>query len=81
MTPYAWTSHMDAYRFYMAAVLDDKRQEFPATFILNNLQDSKVSSLAFVAIKEHASISPKVLMTDDAEYLYNAWRTAFGIPE
>ncbi|GFS35115.1 MULE domain-containing protein [Nephila pilipes] len=72
---------MNAYGFDMATVLDDKREGFPATFILKNRQDSKVLPLAFAAIKEHASISPKVLMTDNAESFYNAWKTIFGNPE
>ncbi|GFU55506.1 MULE domain-containing protein [Nephila pilipes] len=61
-------------------VLDDKREGFPAAFILSNRQDSKALSLAFVVIKEHVNISPKVMMTDDTESFPNAWRTVFGVP-
>ncbi|GFT37205.1 MULE domain-containing protein [Nephila pilipes] len=62
-------------------VLDDKREGFPVAFILSNRQDSKTLSLAFVVIKEHVNISPKVMMTDDTESFPNAWRTVFGVPE
>ncbi|GFT79709.1 uncharacterized protein NPIL_619491, partial [Nephila pilipes] len=78
-----FTHEMNAYGFDLATilVLDDKREGFPAAFILSNRQDSKALSLAFVAIKEHVSISPKVMMTDDTESFPNAWRTVFGVPE
>ncbi|GFX90983.1 uncharacterized protein TNCV_197611 [Trichonephila clavipes] len=62
-------------------VLDDKREGFPAAFILSNRQDSTALTLAFAAIKEHTCISPRVLMTDDSESFFNAWKTVFGIPE
>ncbi|GFY77282.1 uncharacterized protein TNIN_85641 [Trichonephila inaurata madagascariensis] len=62
-------------------VLDDKREGFPAAFILSNRQDSTALTLAFAAIKEHTCISPRVLMTDDSESFYNAWKIVFGIPE
>ncbi|GFT14849.1 hypothetical protein NPIL_101991 [Nephila pilipes] len=76
-----FTHGMNAYGFDLATVLDldDKREGFPLAFILSNRQDSKALSLAFVAIKEYVSISPKVLMTDEAESFYNALRTDFGI--
>ncbi|GFT27414.1 MULE domain-containing protein [Nephila pilipes] len=76
-----FTHGMNAYGFDLATVLDDKREGFPAVFILNNRQDSKSLSLVFVAIKEYVSISPKILMTDDTESFSIAWRTAFGVPE
>ncbi|GFT14574.1 MULE domain-containing protein [Nephila pilipes] len=71
------------YGFDLATILilDDKREGFPAAFILSNRQDSKALSLAFVVIKEHVNISPKVMMTDDTESFPNAWRTVFGVPE
>ncbi|GFV61438.1 hypothetical protein TNCV_2937801 [Trichonephila clavipes] len=60
---------MNAYGFDLATllVLDDKREGFPAAFILSNRQDSTALTLAFAAIKEHTCISPRVLMTDDSE--------------
>ncbi|GFS94078.1 uncharacterized protein NPIL_636191 [Nephila pilipes] len=78
-----FTHGMNAYGFDLATilVLNDKREGFPVAFILSNRQDSKALSLAFVAIKEYVSISPKVLMTDDTESFFNAWRTVFGVPE
>ncbi|GFT69204.1 MULE domain-containing protein [Nephila pilipes] len=78
-----FTHGMNAYGFDLATilVLDDKREGFPAAFILSNRQDSKSLSVAFAAIKEHVSISPKVMMTDDTESFLNAWRTVFGVPE
>ncbi|GFT25770.1 MULE domain-containing protein [Nephila pilipes] len=78
-----FTHGMNAYGFDLATilVLNDKREGFPVAFILSNRQDSKALSLAFVAIKEYVSISPKVLMTDDTESFSNAWRTVFGVPE
>ncbi|GFS52659.1 uncharacterized protein NPIL_356961 [Nephila pilipes] len=78
-----FTHGMNAYGFDLATilVLDDKREGFPAAFILSNRQDSKALSVAFAAIKEHVSISPKVMMTDDTESFLNAWRTVFGVPE
>ncbi|GFT43792.1 uncharacterized protein TNCV_4464461 [Trichonephila clavipes] len=74
---------MNAYGFDLATllVLDDKREGFPAAFILSNQQDSTALTLAFAAIKEHTCISPRVLMTDDSESFFNAWKTVFGIPE
>ncbi|GFV24339.1 MULE domain-containing protein [Trichonephila clavipes] len=57
------------------------REGFPAAFILSNRQDSTVLTLAFAAIKKHTCISPRVLMTDDSEYFFNAWKPVFGIPE
>ncbi|GFT51021.1 uncharacterized protein TNCV_3512431 [Trichonephila clavipes] len=74
---------MNAYGFDLATllVLDDKREGFPAAFILSNRQDSTALTLAFAAIKEHTCISPRVLMTDDSESFFNAWKTVFGIPE
>ncbi|GFT56911.1 MULE domain-containing protein [Nephila pilipes] len=74
------TYGMNAYGFDLATVLDDKREGFPVAFILSNWQDSKALSLAFVAIKEYVSISPKVLMTDNTESFSITW-TAFGVPE
>ncbi|GFS30280.1 uncharacterized protein NPIL_499441 [Nephila pilipes] len=73
-----FTQGVNAYGFDLATVLvlDDKREGFPAAYILSNRQDSKALSFAFVAIKEYVSISPKVLMT---EYFSIAWRTAFGV--
>ncbi|GFT63772.1 uncharacterized protein NPIL_117321, partial [Nephila pilipes] len=78
-----FTLGMNAYGFDLATilVLDDKREGFPAAFILSNRQDSKALSVAFAAIKEHVSISPKVMMTDDTESFLNAWRTVFGVPK
>ncbi|GFT88086.1 hypothetical protein NPIL_405931 [Nephila pilipes] len=72
---------MNAYGFDLETVLvlDDKREGFPAAFILSNRQDSKALSIAFVAIKEYVSISPKVLITNDTESFSIAWRTAFGV--
>ncbi|GFV77209.1 uncharacterized protein TNCV_444391 [Trichonephila clavipes] len=74
---------MNAYGFDLVTllVLDDKREGFPAAFILSNRQDSTAFTLAFAAIKEHTCISPRVLMTDDSESFFNAWKTVFGIPE
>ncbi|GFT79675.1 hypothetical protein NPIL_229361 [Nephila pilipes] len=76
-----FTQGMNAYGFDLATVLvlDDKREGFPAAFILSNWQDSKVLSLAFVALMEYVSISPKVLMMDDTESFSIAWRTAVGV--
>ncbi|GFQ75527.1 MULE domain-containing protein [Trichonephila clavata] len=64
-----FTHGINAYGFDLATllVLDDKREGFPAAFILSNRQDSTALKLAFAAIKEHACIAPKVLMTDDTE--------------
>ncbi|GFS87391.1 uncharacterized protein TNCV_207291 [Trichonephila clavipes] len=78
-----FTHGMNAYGFDLVTllVLDDKREGFPAAFILSNRQDSTVLTLAFAAIKEHTCISPRVLMTDDSESFFNAWKTVFGIPE
>ncbi|GFT08449.1 uncharacterized protein TNCV_2324661 [Trichonephila clavipes] len=78
-----FTHGMNAYGFDLATllVLDDKREGFPAAFILSNRQDSTALTLAFAAIKEHTCISPRVLMTDDSESFFNAWKTVFGIPE
>ncbi|GFT58253.1 uncharacterized protein NPIL_273371 [Nephila pilipes] len=78
-----FTHGMNAYGFDLATilVLDDKREGFPAAFILSNRQDSKALSVAFAAIKEHVNISPKVMMTDDTESFLNSWRTVFGVPE
>ncbi|GFS69588.1 hypothetical protein NPIL_102791 [Nephila pilipes] len=76
-----FTYGTNAYGFDLATVLDDRREGFHAAFILSNQQDSKALSLAFVAIKEYVSISPKVLMTVDTESFSIAWRTTFGVPE
>ncbi|GFV75937.1 uncharacterized protein TNCV_1455341 [Trichonephila clavipes] len=78
-----FTHGMNAYGFDLVTllVLDDKREGFPAAFILSNQQDSTALTLAFAAIKEHTCISPRVLMTDDSESFFNAWKTVFGIPE
>ncbi|GFT23972.1 uncharacterized protein NPIL_247391 [Nephila pilipes] len=78
-----FTQGMNVYGFDLATilVLDDKREGFPAAFILSNQQDSKALSLAFVTIKEHVSISPIVMMPDDTESFPNAWRIVFGVPE
>ncbi|GFT60214.1 uncharacterized protein NPIL_71501 [Nephila pilipes] len=78
-----FTHGRNAYGFDLATilVLNDKREGFPVAFILSNRQDSKALSLAFVAIKEYVSISPKVMMNDDTESFSNAWRTVFGVPE
>ncbi|GFU74847.1 MULE domain-containing protein [Trichonephila clavipes] len=78
-----FTHGMNAYGFDLATLLvwDDKREGFPAAFILSNRQDSTALTLAFAAIKEHTCISPRVLMTDDSESFFNAWKTVFGIPE
>ncbi|GFS44540.1 MULE domain-containing protein [Trichonephila inaurata madagascariensis] len=78
-----FTHGMNAYRFDLVTllVLDDKREGFPAAFILSNRQDSTALTLAFAAIKEHTCISPRVLMTDDSESFFNAWKTVFGVPE
>ncbi|GFX32444.1 uncharacterized protein TNCV_2173621 [Trichonephila clavipes] len=64
-----FTHGMNAYGFDLATllVLDDKREGFPAAFILSHRQDSTALTLAFAAIKEHTCISPRVLMTDDSE--------------
>ncbi|GFU12873.1 MULE domain-containing protein [Trichonephila clavipes] len=64
-----FTHGMNAYGFDLATllVLDDKREGFPAAFILSNRQVSTALTLAFAAIKEHICISPRVLMTDDSE--------------
>ncbi|GFY42254.1 MULE domain-containing protein [Trichonephila inaurata madagascariensis] len=61
-----FTHGMNAYGFDLATllVLDDKREGFPAAFILSNRQDSTALTLAFAAIKEHTCISPRVLMTE-----------------
>ncbi|GFR21782.1 MULE domain-containing protein [Trichonephila clavata] len=58
-----FTHGMNAYGFDLATllVLDDKREGFPAAFILSNRQDSTALKLAFAAIKEHTCIAPKVL--------------------
>ncbi|GFQ98866.1 uncharacterized protein TNCT_735211, partial [Trichonephila clavata] len=79
----AFTHGINAYGFDLATllVLDDKREGFSAAFILSNRQDSTALKLAFAAIKKHACIAPKVLMTDDTESFFNAWKTVFGIPE
>ncbi|GFS89796.1 c2H2-type domain-containing protein [Nephila pilipes] len=60
---------------------NDKREGFPAAFILSNRQDSKALSLAFLAIKEYVSISPKIFMMDDTESFPITWGTIFGVPE
>ncbi|GFS51711.1 CCHC-type domain-containing protein [Trichonephila inaurata madagascariensis] len=62
-------------------VLEDNKEGFPAVFIFSNRHDSTALTLAFVAIKEHSCISPKVLMIDNTESFFNAWKTVFGIPE
>ncbi|GFQ99887.1 MULE domain-containing protein [Trichonephila clavata] len=61
-----FTYGINAYGFDLATllVLDDKREGFPAAFILSNRQDSTALKLVFAAIKEHACIAPKVLMTE-----------------
>ncbi|GFT32801.1 uncharacterized protein NPIL_537381 [Nephila pilipes] len=76
-----FTHGMNAYGFDLATVLvlDDKREGFPVAFILTNRQDSKALSIAFVAMMEYVSISPKVLIMGDAESFSIAWRTAFGV--
>ncbi|GFV91576.1 uncharacterized protein TNCV_770421 [Trichonephila clavipes] len=78
-----FTHGMNAYGFDLATllVLDDKTEGFPAAFILSNRQDSTALTLAFAAIKEHTCISPRVLITDDSESFFNAWKTVFGISE
>ncbi|GFY52591.1 uncharacterized protein TNIN_35441 [Trichonephila inaurata madagascariensis] len=78
-----FTHGMNAYGFDLATllVLDDKREGFPAAFILSYRQDSTALTLAFAAIKEHTCISPRVLMIDDSESFFNAWKAVFGIPE
>ncbi|GIY33038.1 uncharacterized protein CDAR_525131 [Caerostris darwini] len=59
-------------------VLDDKRDLFPAVFILSNCQDSVPSTIAFEAVKEQVAVKPEVLMSDDTESFYNAWKSVFG---
>ncbi|GFT18595.1 MULE domain-containing protein [Nephila pilipes] len=78
---FEFTHGMNAYEFDLATVLDDKREGFAESFILSNRLDSKALSHTYAAINENSSISPKVLMTDDAEYFYNAWSTVFSIPD
>nr|XP_021002468.1 uncharacterized protein LOC110282744 [Parasteatoda tepidariorum] len=79
-----FTHGVNAYGFDLATivVLDDKREGFPAAFIISNRQDSVALSVALHAIKHICgNISPKVLMTDDAESFNNAWKDTFGEPQ
>ncbi|GIX88695.1 hypothetical protein CDAR_391271 [Caerostris darwini] len=75
-----FTHGINSYGFDLATVLvlDDKREGFPAVFIISNRQDSVPLTIAFEAVKEHVAIKPEVLMSDDTESFYNAWKSVFG---
>ncbi|GIX77646.1 MULE domain-containing protein, partial [Caerostris darwini] len=70
-----FTHGINSYGFDLETVLvlDDKREGFPAVFIISNRQDSVPLTIAFEAVKEHVAIKPEVLMSDDTESFYNAW--------
>ncbi|GFY65922.1 MULE domain-containing protein [Trichonephila inaurata madagascariensis] len=66
---------MDAYGFDLATFLVlDKREGFPAAFILSNRQDFTTLTLAFPAIKEHTCISPRVLLITKKEIQVEAYK-------
>ncbi|GIY00453.1 hypothetical protein CDAR_483261 [Caerostris darwini] len=62
-------------------VLDDKRDGFPAAFIISNHQDRVALEVAFKAIKKEVTVNPNIIMTGNTESFCNERKSVFGEPK
>ncbi|GIY20114.1 MULE domain-containing protein [Caerostris darwini] len=78
-----FTHGMNSFGFDLATVLvlGDKREGFPAAFIISNRQDRVALEVAFKAIKKEVTVNSNIIMTDDTESFCNAWENIFGEPK
>ena len=60
-------------------VIDEFGEGYPTAWCLTTREDQEVVALFFEAIRHKIGmISPRFIMTDDAEQFFNAWKLVFG---
>lgn len=75
------THGTNGYNFTLVTIMvvDEFSEGYPVAWCISNRQDTASVTAFFLSVKERVgNITPKWIMTDDAEQFYTSWISVFG---